>query len=115
MALLRFGAETSIEEYIIGPDNEIMDDDQDLSGETDISWIARPVTRQSTVGLVSRHGSMASRSGLVDPLVTLFGSVHEKLPETGSMLFPHFSSMFSVGGGNQPRQEEWDEESLAIG
>ncbi|KAK7829278.1 monosaccharide-sensing protein 2 [Quercus suber] len=123
---LGVGAETSIEEYIIGPDNEIMDDDQDLSGEKDqiklygpeegLSWIARPVTRQSTVGLVSRHGSMASRSGLVDPLVTLFGSVHEKLPETGSMrsmLFPHFGSMFSVGGGNQPRQEEWDEESLA--
>ncbi|XP_050263241.1 monosaccharide-sensing protein 2-like [Quercus robur] len=123
---LGVGAETSIEEYIIGPDNEIMDDDQDLSGEKDqiklygpeegLSWIARPVTRQSTVGLVSRHGSMASRSGLVDPLVTLFGSVHEKLPEAGSMrsmLFPHFGSMFSVGGGNQPRQEEWDEESLA--
>ncbi|KAL4616531.1 hypothetical protein ACB092_07G205500 [Castanea dentata] len=123
---LGVGAETSIEEYIIGPDNEIMDDDQDLSGEKDqiklygpeegLSWIARPVRRQSTVGLVSRHGSMASRSGLVDPLVTLFGSVHEKLPETGSMrsmLFPHFGSMFSVGGGNQPRQEEWDEESLA--
>ena len=123
---LGVGAETSIEEYIIGPDNEIMDDDQDLSGEKDqiklygpeegLSWIARPVTRQSTVGLVSRHGSMASRSGLVDPLVTLFGSVHEKLPEAGSMrsmLFPHFGSMFSVGGGNQPRHEEWDEESLA--
>ncbi|XP_030943320.1 monosaccharide-sensing protein 2 [Quercus lobata] len=123
---LGVGAETSIEEYIIGPDNEIMDDDQDPSGEKDqiklygpeegLSWIARPVTRQSTVGLVSRHGSMASRSGLVDPLVTLFGSVHEKLPEAGSMrsmLFPHFGSMFSVGGGNQPRQEEWDEESLA--
>ncbi|KAK9944415.1 hypothetical protein M0R45_009985 [Rubus argutus] len=79
------------------------------------SWIARPVTGQSTLGLVSRHGSMASKSGLVDPLVTLFGSVHEKLPDAGSkgsMLFPHFGSMFSVGG-NQPRHEEWDEESLA--
>ncbi|KAK3194759.1 hypothetical protein Dsin_026069 [Dipteronia sinensis] len=29
-----------------------------------------------------------------------------------STLFPHFGSMFSVGG-NQPRNEEWDEESLA--
>uniref|UniRef100_A0A2N9IL07 Major facilitator superfamily (MFS) profile domain-containing protein n=1 Tax=Fagus sylvatica TaxID=28930 RepID=A0A2N9IL07_FAGSY len=122
---LGVGTDTSIEEYIIGPDNELMDDDQDLSGKKDqiklygpeegLSWIARPVTGQSTVGLVSRHGSMASRSGLVDPLVSLFGSVHEKLPDTGSMrstLFPHFGSMFSVGG-NQPRQEEWDEESLA--
>jgi hypothetical protein len=121
---LGVGGETSFEEYIIGPGNDLMDE-HDLSGEKDLvklyapeeglSWVARPVTGQSTVGLVSRHGSMASRSGLIDPLVTLFGSVHEKFPETGSMrsmLFPHFGSMFSVGG-NQPRQEEWDEESLA--
>ncbi|KAJ6346517.1 hypothetical protein OIU78_009029 [Salix suchowensis] len=52
---------------------------------------------------------------LMDPLVTLFGSVHEKLPEQGSMrsmLFPHFGSMFSVGG-NHPRNDDWDEESQA--
>ena len=64
---------------------------------------------------MSRNGSIINQSGFVDPLVTLFGSVHEKLPDTGSMrstLFPHFGSMFSVGG-NQPRNEEWDEESLA--
>lgn len=121
---LKVGVETSFEEYIIGPDNDLADD-HDLSADKDKiklygteqgqSWIARPVTGQSTLGLVSRHGSMASKSGLVDPLVTLFGSVHEKLPDAGSkgsMLFPHFGSMFSVGG-NQPRHEEWDEESLA--
>lgn len=121
---LGVGGETSIEEYIIGPSNELADDydpsaDKDkikLYGpEQGLSWVARPVTGQSTIGLVSRHGSMANQSGLVDPLVTLFGSVHERLPESGSMrstLFPHFGSMFSVGG-NQPRNEEWDEESLA--
>uniref|UniRef100_A0A0R0G755 Major facilitator superfamily (MFS) profile domain-containing protein n=1 Tax=Glycine max TaxID=3847 RepID=A0A0R0G755_SOYBN len=76
------------------------------------SWIAKPVTGQSSIGLVSRKGSMANQSALVDPLVKLFGSVHEKLPETGSTLFPHFGSMFSVGG-NQPRNEDWDEESIA--
>lgn len=120
---LGVGGETSIEEYIIGPANDLADD-HDPSAEKDkiklygpeqgLSWVARPVTGQSVVGLVSRHGSMATQS-MVDPLVTLFGSVHEKLPETGSMrsaLFPHFGSMFSVGG-NQPRNEEWDEESLA--
>ncbi|KAB1221020.1 Monosaccharide-sensing protein 2 [Morella rubra] len=121
---LGVGGDTSLEEYIIGPDNDIADnqdpyDEKDqiklYAPEEGLSWIARPVAGQSTLGLVSRHGSMASRSGLVDPLVTLFGSVHEKLPETGSMrsmLFPHFGSMFSMGG-NQTRQEEWDEESLA--
>lgn len=120
---LGVGGETSIEEYIIGPANDLADD-HDPSTEKDkitlygpeqgLSWVARPVTGQSVVGLVSRHGSMATQS-FVDPLVTLFGSVHEKLPETGSMrsaLFPHFGSMFSVGG-NQPRNEDWDEESLA--
>ncbi|KAF5449120.1 hypothetical protein F2P56_029599 [Juglans regia] len=115
---LGVGGETSLEEYIIGQDNELVDDQDQIkiyAPEEGLSWIAKPVTGQSTLGLVSRRGSMASRSGLVDPLVTLFGSVHEKLPDTGSMrsmLFPHFGSMFSVGG-NQPRQEEWDEESLA--
>ncbi|XP_004290074.1 PREDICTED: monosaccharide-sensing protein 2 [Fragaria vesca subsp. vesca] len=121
---LGVGGETSFEEYIIGPDNDLVDD-HDLSVDKDKiklygteqgqSWVARPVTGQSTIGLVSRHGSMASKSGIVDPLVTLFGSVHEKLPDAGSkgsMLFPHFGSMFSVGG-NQPRHEEWDEESIA--
>lgn len=123
---LGVGADTSLEEYIIGPANELADD-QDISADKEqiklygpeegLSWVARPVTGQSNLGLASRRGSVATQSalGLVDPLVTLFGSVHEKLPETGSMrstLFPHFGSMFSVGG-NQPRNEEWDEESLA--
>ncbi|XP_044488933.1 monosaccharide-sensing protein 2 [Mangifera indica] len=122
---LEVGGETSIEEYIIGPANDLTDD-QDISADKDqiklygpeegLSWVARPVTGQSSLGLVSRHGSMANQTvPLMDPLVTLFGSVHEKLPDTGSMrstLFPHFGSMFSVGG-NQARNEEWDEESLA--
>lgn len=122
---LAVGGEASLEEYIIGPPNDHMDD-QDISNEKDqiklygaeqgLSWVARPISGQSAVGLVSRHGSMASQNvPLIDPLVTLFGSVHEKLPEGGSMrsmLFPHFGSMFSVGG-NQPRNEEWDVESVA--
>ncbi|GMI88381.1 tonoplast monosaccharide transporter2 [Hibiscus trionum] len=126
---LGVGGETSIEEYVIGPATDDVEDD-DISAEKDKiklygpeagqSWVARPVTGQhgSSIGLASRHGSMLSQSGkpLVDPLVTLFGSVHEKLPEQGSMrstLFPNFGSMFSVGG-NQVRNEEWDEENVAM-
>lgn len=125
---LGVGGETSIEEYIIGPANEL-NDEQDLTIDDDhiklygtdagVSWIARPVpSGQSQLGLVSRHGSLVSHTvPLMDPLVTLFGSVHEKLPEgagsKGSMLFPHFGSMFSVAG-NQPRHDDWDEESLAV-
>ncbi|KAK9286694.1 hypothetical protein L1049_015097 [Liquidambar formosana] len=122
---LGVGGETSIEEYIIGPANDF-NEDQDLNAENDqiklyapeegLSWVARPVTGQSTLGFVSRQGSMTNPSvPLMDPLVTLFGSVHEKLPETGSMrsmLFPNFGSMFSMAG-HQPKNEEWDEESLA--
>lgn len=123
---LGVGGETSIEEYVIGPADDL-GGDHDLSADKDqikiygpeagLSWVARPVTGQSALGLASRHGSIVNQSmPLMDPLVTLFGSVHEKMPEAGgsmrSTLFPHFGSMFSVGGGNQPRQEEWDEESV---
>lgn len=124
---LGVGGETSIEEYIIGPAGELADD-QDPATDKDkimlygpeegLSWVAKPVTGQSilgsALGLTSRHGSMANQgSTLVDPLVTLFGSVHEKLPEMGSMrstLFPNFGSMFSTAE-QQPKTEQWDEES----
>ncbi|KAA8537379.1 hypothetical protein F0562_026934 [Nyssa sinensis] len=121
---LAVGGETSMEEYIIGPANELIDD-QEPTAEKDhiklygpeqgLSWVARPVTGQSSIGLVSRQGSMVNQSvPLMDPLVTLFGSVHEKLPETGSMrsmLFPTFGSMFSTAEPHV-KHEQWDEESL---
>ncbi|KAK6116800.1 hypothetical protein DH2020_049430 [Rehmannia glutinosa] len=120
---LAVGGETSLEEYIIGPADDL-DEDQEPSGDNDyiklygpeegLSWIAKPVTGQSRVSLVSRQGTMVNQSiPLMDPLVTLFGSVHEKLPETGSMrsmLFPNFGSMF--GTAEPQKNEEWDEESL---
>ncbi|KAL2332570.1 hypothetical protein Fmac_020151 [Flemingia macrophylla] len=121
---LGVGSDTAIEEYIIGPADEFGDAEDPSARKEQIklygsaqglSWIAKPVAAQSSISFVSRKGSMINQSGLMDPLVKLFGSVHEKLPETGSMrstLFPHFGSMFSVGG-NQPRNEDWDEESIA--
>ncbi|KAK4428300.1 Monosaccharide-sensing protein 2 [Sesamum alatum] len=121
---LAVGGETSLEEYIIGPADELGEDqeptvDKDhikLYGpEEGLSWVAKPVTGQSRLSLTSRQGSMANQNmPLMDPLVTLFGSVHEKLPETGSMrsmLFPNFGSMFSTAEPNI-KNEEWDEESL---
>ncbi|XP_009589979.1 monosaccharide-sensing protein 2-like [Nicotiana tomentosiformis] len=116
---LGVGGEVSIEEYIIGPDSELVDnqDEKDqiklYGAEEGLSWIAKPVTGQSTLGLASRHGSMANQSMLMDPLVTLFGSVHEKLPEMGSMrsmLFSNVGSMFNITE-NQEKHEQWDEES----
>ncbi|KAL4572780.1 hypothetical protein LXL04_019565 [Taraxacum kok-saghyz] len=119
---LGVGGETSIEEYIIGPANDIEEDQDEAAKiklyghDAGVSWIARPVTGQSMLGIASRQGSTINPSvPLMDPLVTLFGSVHEKLPDAhgskGSMLFPHFGSMFSVTG-NQPKHEDWDEESV---
>lgn len=123
---LGVGKDTSVEEYIIGPADE-MTPYHDLPTEKDqiklygsqagLSWIAKPVARQSTVGLVSRYGSMENQSmPLMDPLVTLFGSVHEKLPETTgstrSMLFPNFGSMFSTAAADPHggKHEQWDDE-----
>ncbi|PHT83005.1 Monosaccharide-sensing protein 3 [Capsicum annuum] len=116
---LGVGGDVSIEEYIIGPDNELADnqDEKDqiklYGAEEGLSWIAKPVTG-STLGLASRHGSMANQSmSLIDPVVTLFGSVHEKMPEMGSMrsmLFSNVGSMFNIAE-NQEKTENWDEES----
>ncbi|XP_062101396.1 monosaccharide-sensing protein 2-like [Humulus lupulus] len=120
---LGIGGETSIEEYIIGPAYELQDGQEDsekdrirLYGpDKGLSWVAKPVEGQSSLGLVSRHGSLANQSmSLMDPLVTLFGSVHEKLPETGStrsMLFPNFGSMYSTAD-TRVKHDHWDEESL---
>lgn len=122
---LDVGGETSIEEYVISADNdlagnqdhvEVKDRIKLYGAEEGQSWIAKPVAGQSTLGMASRHGSMANRSMLMDPMVTLFGSVHEKLPEMGmgsmrSMLFSNFGSMFNVAD-NQAKHEQWDEESL---
>ncbi|KAL8248429.1 hypothetical protein R6Q59_005297 [Mikania micrantha] len=88
---LGVGGETSIEEYIIGA-----------------SLIARAIS--------SRQGSMNYQTApFVDPLVNLFSSVHEKLPDgvgsKGSTFFPHFGSMFSANG-NPTKPEDWDEESV---
>ncbi|XWS14345.1 hypothetical protein CRYUN_Cryun35bG0001600 [Craigia yunnanensis] len=121
---LGIGGETSLEEYIIGPADELADGQEPTADkdkirlygpEEGLSWVAKPVTGQSILGLSSRQGSMVNQSvPLMDPLVTLFGSVHEKLPETGSMrsmLFPNFGSMFSTAEPHV-KNEHWDEESL---
>lgn len=115
---LGIGGDASIEEYIIGPADEVGDGHEQTTdkdkirlygSQAGLSWLAKPVTGQSSLGLVSRHGSL-----VMDPLVTLFGSIHEKLPETGSMrsaLFPNFGSMFSTAEPHI-KTEHWDEESL---
>lgn len=117
------GKDTSIEEYVIGPDNEESEVGHGLPRKDQIklygledgqSWMAKPVKGQSSLALASRQGSMLQRGGsLVDPVVTLFGSIHEKLPSenmdasTRSMIFPNMGSILGMMG----RQEsQWDPE-----
>ncbi|KAG5534467.1 hypothetical protein RHGRI_022561 [Rhododendron griersonianum] len=121
------GHGASIEEYIIGPANELSDNEQApekdqirlYGAEEGVSWIAKPVTGQSTLGLVSRYGSMANQStSLIDPTVTLFGSIHENLGDMGgrrSMLFSNFGSMFNMGDQGNNKKENEDVESLRGG
>ncbi|CAN8312748.1 unnamed protein product [Cochlearia groenlandica] len=84
------------------------------------SYIAKPFPdQQSSLGLRSRHGSLANQSMILkDPLVGLFDSLHEKMPEadgnTKSGIFPRFGSMFSTNADashGKPAHWEKDEES----
>ncbi|KAK9740198.1 hypothetical protein RND81_03G018500 [Saponaria officinalis] len=117
---LGVGGETTIEEYFIEPavdDHDLGTDNEKIkifASSEKHSWIAKPATGQSALGITSRHGSMVSQ-GLVDPLVTLFGSVHEKVPENGSMIssfFPKFGSTISTADAHaHAHRDESDEES----
>jgi hypothetical protein len=122
---LEVGSDTAIEEYVIEPPDafpeEAAQDDTEkikLFGPGAGFVVARPVKGQSMLGsalsLVSHQGTVP----LMDPIVPLFASVHEKVPEMlGSMrstLFPNFGSMFSMAD-QQPRPDNWDEESQREG
>ncbi|KAM2194270.1 hypothetical protein PS2_026528 [Malus domestica] len=86
------------------------------------SMIAKSVTGQANLGLMSRQGSLLNPNvHYVDPLVNLFGSVHEKLlPEnTGSMCsllnLQNMGSILNMGRvlnvalrGRQDKMENWD-------
>ncbi|XP_074308694.1 monosaccharide-sensing protein 2-like [Silene latifolia] len=126
------GGDTTIEEYMLGPGNDeeaTTDKDQIrlYGAENGQSWIAKPATGQSMLGIASRYGSMAqqgsmapqgSMANMMDPLVTLFGSVHEKLPQSGSMrsaIFPNFGSMFNGATDENGRNENWEVESRGDG
>ncbi|XP_047311453.1 monosaccharide-sensing protein 2-like [Impatiens glandulifera] len=111
------GEEASIEDYIIAPASELEDGEGDFSeqsrqvklhgGDEDGRlFVAKPASGQSTLALAARQGSM------VDPVVNLFGSVHEKLPGLGSsmrsMIFPTSGSMFNIGEQERNDQSEED-------
>ena len=124
---LGVGAEASIQDYIINPANELTGNQETAAGEGEIklygsgpsgeglSWVAKPVNGQSPLGMESRNGSNIP---LVDPLVSLFGSVHERFPETGSMrslIFSNMGSTPNLGEHDAKNEEQWDVESQRDG
>lgn len=126
---LEVGGDTFIEEYIIGPaiepaDDHVADGDREqiilFGPEEGQSWIARPSKGPSMLGSVlsigSRHGSMVNQNvHLTDPIVTLFGSVHENISLAGGsmrrIVSSKFDSMISITD-QHPKTEQWDEENL---
>ncbi|AQK67357.1 hexose transporter [Zea mays] len=129
MALLVEGLgssdDTVIEEYVLGPaaagdesEHETRDQVTLYGPEQGLSWVAQQVQGArssvlgSAVGLASRQGSMYEQ--MKDPVVTLLGSVHDKMPDSGasaraSTLFPNLGSMLSV---TERHGGDWDEENV---
>lgn len=118
---LGIGGDASIEEYIICPSSELADHHHDKETEKDqirlygpeegLSLVAKPVTGRGS--LVSRQGSLANVP-LMDPLVTLFDSVHENIADAGSAKQNTFLSNFGsmIGGSeHQGKHEHWDVEN----
>ncbi|CAL4889989.1 unnamed protein product [Urochloa decumbens] len=132
------GGDTVIEEYVLGPSDQSAagPGDADLVGhdqqqqqvtlygpEQGLSWVAQQVQQGSVLGSALELATSASRQGsmyeqLKDPVVTLLGSVHDKMPAAGdgggagssargSTLFPNLGSMLSVA----ERPGDWDEEN----
>ncbi|KAG2319634.1 hypothetical protein Bca4012_054122 [Brassica carinata] len=124
---LDIGGEKTLEDLLVTLDDhealETVNEDGQmrlLGTHENQSYIARPVPeQQSSMFLRSRHGSLANQSMILkDPLVDLFGSLHEKMPEAGgntrSGIFPHFGSMFSTNADaphGKPAHWEKDVES----
>lgn len=129
---LGVGGDTSIEEYILQPAEDLGDEHEPVSDygqiklygpEEGLSWIAKPITSATgTQGFLSRHGSVETQSvPLMDPMVTLFGSLRSvtNLPDAGSMrstIFPELGSMYNVPERQDDgKNDQWDIESVQRG
>lgn len=121
---LSVGGETSIKEVIVLPVKEITPYQQ-AAAETDKiklyetqsghPGIGKSPTGQSIPNNGSRWGSVMNQSvPLMDPIVTMFGSVNESPLQRGSMLstvFPNFGSVFSTADNTNYKNLHMDLES----
>ncbi|XP_062112843.1 monosaccharide-sensing protein 2-like [Humulus lupulus] len=115
---LKPGGKSSVEEYVIAPANDILNPNREPNNggndqiriygpDSGQSWVAKPVGKGRSLLLTSHQGSSLTLE--VDPLVALFGSIHEKVPESSTL----GSNIFS-GADQQPHHEHWDEENQPI-
>lgn len=123
---LEVGGGTTIEEYVIGPQNMLDEEDQRMEKEEMKMLGPDGVTSMAAVRVSETITATAAASRqssfLVDPVVKLMDSVHEKIGDQGSTIFSQLGSMFSEHGGHHPKTEEWgdltstrhDEESGAM-
>ncbi|KAJ0968862.1 hypothetical protein J5N97_021739 [Dioscorea zingiberensis] len=130
MALLVEGlsanGEASIEEYVLGPANELTDDHEPTDQNERVivfgledgqCWVARLVAGQSVIGSALVHvycnGSIDNQiCPIKDHVVALFGCVHRNLPEIGSLrstMFPNFGSMFTMSEQNLRTEQFYEE------
>ncbi|KAH6812000.1 tonoplast monosaccharide transporter2 [Perilla frutescens var. frutescens] len=117
---LQVGGETKIEEYVIGPPGT-MDEEEQREDKEEIRMLGpEGLTSMVALRVSEDEGDAAAAAGpdlvrrqssmLLNPVVTLMDSVHEKLTDPGSKqsaLFSHFGSIFS----DQAKNEEWGEGS----
>ncbi|XP_030523788.1 monosaccharide-sensing protein 2-like [Rhodamnia argentea] len=106
---LSVGGETSIKEVIVLPVKEINPYQQEgaetdkirlYETQMDYPGVGKTPTGQNIPNNGSRWGSVQNQSvPLMDPIVTMFGSVSDSPLQRGSMLstvFPNFGSVFST-------------------
>ncbi|KAI4327867.1 hypothetical protein L6164_020279 [Bauhinia variegata] len=118
------GETTSIEEYIVAPASDLTANQESaknsikLYGPTEgVTMVAQPITGQGSLSMVSRsmlshHGSFTAQNPVLkDPVVTLFGSFHENLPDAGGSRGMLISKGSSVSSFVDHAYHDGDEES----
>ncbi|CAH2036690.1 unnamed protein product [Thlaspi arvense] len=116
---LDIGGEKTLEDLFVALEDHEPHDTLDTLDENTVrlygthdnqSYIAKPVPEHESMR--SRHGSLAHQSmTLKDPLVDLFGSLHEKMHEAGgSGVFPRSGSMFSTNDAPHGKPAHWEKD-----
>lgn len=99
---LEVGGGTTIEEYVIGPQG-MMDEEEQRAEKEELKMLGPDGVTSMVALRVSESITAADHQGRqgsfqVDPVVMLMDSVHEKLGEPGNNIFSRLGSMLSEHG-----------------